>query len=697
VKNWGAWARTFGAPPDTPALVAVVLAVVLLWQGRRLLVALLEAPRVALLAGLAIGALALSALYIEHYLRGGPRIIDATSYWLQARALAEHQVTWPIAEPTASIRGRFLLMTGPESARRIGVIFPPGYPLVLALGFVLGSPLAVGPVLAALLVMATYALGSSATGREDVARVAACLSVACAAVRYHTADTMSHGLAALLLTGTLWLAFRARDAEGALPRTFSALGAGLAFGWLFATRPVSALAVGPVLAIASWDLVARRRLLLVAGALAPVALFLVEQRAATGAFFRSSQSDYYALSDGPPGCFRYGFGKGIGCLHEHGDYVMNTLRAGLDGHAALLTTGRRLWLHVIDIANAEPLALLVPAGVFLGRRERRVQLLGASVVLLMAAYAPFYFDGSYPGGGARLFADVLPAEHVLVAAGAVLGTEAAAPRVGAWLDIPRGASLVLALSLAAFGLHTVFLHASLRDRDGGRPFFEPQVLAKAHVDHGLLFTGTDHAFNLAYDPRAHDASKELVVAREYGDDRDRLVWERLGRPPAYRYVFDGSRTENPAIVPWSPGPEPRPLRYEAEAEWPPLEQTGGFFEAVHASGTCAWGGRLLTVHIAPDHAFHGIISFPVPRAGRYRIGVHLASRGDVRGRIAVLHNADDPPVTTWGFHWDHQELACTTLPLAEAMLSDHGLIEVSVSGKELSLDAVALEPVESGP
>ena len=35
------------------------------------------------------------------------------------------------------------------------------------------------------------------------------------------------------------------------------------------------------------------------------------------------------------------------------------------------------------------------------------------VVAHVLAYVPFYFDGNYPGGGARLLADVLPAEHAL--------------------------------------------------------------------------------------------------------------------------------------------------------------------------------------------------------------------------------------------------------------------------------------------
>src|SRR4029077_12149906 len=97
--------------------------------------------------------------------------------------------------------------------------------------------------------------------------------------------------------------------------------AGVLFGWLFATRPVSAIALLPVAAFACVELRPCERGVLALAALVPALLFLLEQRAITGSFFRSSQSAYYSLADGPPGCFRYGFGRGIGCLHEHGSYV----------------------------------------------------------------------------------------------------------------------------------------------------------------------------------------------------------------------------------------------------------------------------------------------------------------------------------------------------------------------------------------
>jgi hypothetical protein len=307
-----------------------------------------------------------------------------------------------------------------------------------------------------------------------------------------------------------------------------------------------------------------------------------------------------------------------------------------------------------------------------------------------SAYAPFYFDGSYPGGGARLFADVLPVEHVLVAVGVALLLERLRGRRAP--DLAFASALVCGVSMLGFAVHTSYEHVSLRDREGGRPFFEPSVLNEARVDRGLLFVGTDHAFDLAYDPRASDASRGLVVAREFGDERDRLVWERLGRPIAHRYVFDGREGSKPAVVLWTPAAEPHPYRFEAEAEWPPLEQSGGYFEPVFAQGTCAWGGRLLAVRTTTERPFQGTISFPVPFPGRFRIGVHVASQGEVVARFVLQQRGIDPPLATWAFTPPRRELMCATLAEEEVNLSGLGLLEVSARGSgDLFVDAVALE------
>src|SRR5205814_594800 len=152
----------------------------------------------------------LSVFYIALYLRGGPRIVDATTYFMQGRALSHGDFAWNVAEPTSSFRGRFLVYREAGGEGVMGGIFPHGYPILLALGFGMGAPMVVGPAIAAALVVATYRLAraiaeesiapatlrSSPASRdlvEGVARAAALVSVVCGALRYHTADTMAHG------------------------------------------------------------------------------------------------------------------------------------------------------------------------------------------------------------------------------------------------------------------------------------------------------------------------------------------------------------------------------------------------------------------------------------------------------------------------------------------------------------------------
>jgi len=577
---------TLGWPPDgvawTAFAAACALVAVLHPRGRRALACAFGVEVV--LPALALGAALLSAGYVAYYLRGGPRIIDATSYYLQARAMAHGYFAFPVSSPLGSFGGRFLLPSAPHS---LSVIFPPGYAAVLAAGFLLHAPMLVGPVLAALVVLVTHALARELSGRADVARVAASLSLLCAALRYHTADTMSHGLCALLLCAGTLTALRARR--------WDALLSGLAIGWLIATRPVSGT-VCVVLALCLLERSARRWAWFGAGLVPGLALLLCYQRSATGSFFASTQLAYYALADGPPGCFRYGFGRGIGCLYEHGEYVRARLASGYGLREALAVTVRRLAVHSIDIANAAPLALLCPVGAWLARDDRRVRVLFYACLGFMLAYAPFYFDGSYPGGGTRLFADLLPLEHVLLAI-ALVRLE--------WIGV------ALPLSLAGFAFHASFAHRALAEREGGRPMFEADVLRNAGVDHGLVFVDTDHGFNLGHDPGQLDAHAKIVVARYAHDAHDWWLWNELGRPPSYRYTyFAGARAAQGALVPYVPSPTP--LRFEAEADWPPLVIDGGWVQPDFAP--CASNGRGLRLHPSARSA-SAAFEFELPLPG----------------------------------------------------------------------------------
>ena len=722
-------AGTWGRPPDDAAklalgLAAVALLLALTGRGRTILgIGEHAVPRRLFLWIVAFSAALVSIMYIATYLRGGPRIVDATTYFLQGRALSHGDLAWPVADPTGSFRGRFLLYReGAGGADpMMGGIFPPGYPLLLAIAFRIGAPMVVGPAIAAALVIATYRLARtlaedvlasvtwSSVGRsttesralvEPIARTAALISVACAALRYHTADTMAHGATALGIAIAL---------EAALKRR--AIVAGLAVGAVVATRPMSAMAIGGV---AIWILArakarsgtrtgesARADVIRFVGGLLPgVLLLVVAQHAVTGVWGASSQRMYYALSDGPPGCFRWGFGAGTGCVYEHGDFVEARLANGYGLLAAAGTTLRRLRMHLLDVANVEPLALLVlvPLARMRGMAKRSFAVVAALVLVLghVLVYVPFYFDGNYPGGGARLLADVLPVEHALVAIAVAQLARGGDPR-----RYVRGAFAVLSVMFAGFAVHAVFGHVQLADRDGGRPMYEPDLVARS-VTAGLVFVDTDHAFGLGHDPDAR-IKNGIVVARLHNDDRDRLLFDRLDHPPTFLYKFEvppaasgqGAPPATPVVVPWAPPALADTLRFEAEAEWPVLSQSGGFAVPVFGD-VCASGSRVLALTPTPlaGHA-SATITVPVPQAGTYFVGLRIVQGTRVphvpsRGAALPAGTA-----TLAGMRWEWVDVdggACAELPVRQVTLSPpSATLILEATGGTVSLDQMTLK------
>ncbi len=704
---------TWGKPPDMVAWAALGAA------GAFLLIAI--APRSVqhflgfeahpdrdqrrrFISGCAFAAAFLSLGYVAFYLRGGPRIIDATSYFLEGHAIAHGRFSWHLPGPTASFRGRFLLFHDPD---KLAVIFPPGFPLLLAAGFLVGAPMVIGPLIAGALVGATYLLtdelcrsdgGAPADDRlrihgASAATLAAVFSIASAAMRYHTADTMAHAASALGVTIALTCALRARRTDSLMHFAL----AGLALGWIVSTRPVSALpitiavfGVGAFRARSATPLLAT-----VLGMVPGLALLSLAQRAATGSAWISPQELYYATSDGPPGCFRYGFGRGIGCVMEHGDFVKAHLSSGYGLAAAIATTGRRLKAHLLDVLNLEPLCLFV-LWPLLGRLRTRGGLALAVVLGQVLAYAPFYFDGNYPGGGARLYADVLPLEHALLAMGVALFL----PRIA---FVRRGLT-ILALACAGFAVHAVFEHEALADRDGGKPMYEPDVTRDYQVSQGVVFFDTDHGYNLALSPGA-DPTKDILAARMRGDDHDRLLLERLNNPQSHAYHFsaDGS-----SLTPWVPAGGSQDFwRFEAEADWPPISQKNGWAEPAWFSGTCASAERALTLHPSEQGEASVTIDLPVAREGRWLITpriVRTGSHGRGTLRLVPQRKTPVPDDDRLVWEWDDPELpmlagpheTCVELVPREAALAEDGAEAgarwvMTATGGSVTLDRTTLK------
>jgi hypothetical protein len=156
---YAALVTPWALPGDAAAWLSALLGCVMLVPAVHAHFARLSARTFLVLSGAV--ALGVSAAYVTFYLKGGPKIIDATTYALQASSLARGAFSLAASDPSESFRGRFLYYN--EAAHTLTGIFPPGYPLVLAIGVALGVPMLVGPVLAALLVWLTYGLAKDVT------------------------------------------------------------------------------------------------------------------------------------------------------------------------------------------------------------------------------------------------------------------------------------------------------------------------------------------------------------------------------------------------------------------------------------------------------------------------------------------------------------------------------------------------------
>lgn len=676
------------APPDAIAramrVIGIIFVVLALLPGpfERMWRGLLRSQRRYYLSLVAIAAALGSWAYLEAYLRGGPRIVDGTTYMLQARSLAQGHFTWPLEFPSASFRGRFLY----SHDGHIGGIFPPGYPLLLSIGAFFGMPLVVGPLLGAAITIATYALTKELASElhppaiEPAARGAALFSLFSFAQRYHTADTMSHGAVALAVSLALFAVLRAVRTRDV--RAFVLCGASI--GYVASTRLVSALPVGITCALVAvvstpttarpWALRVRECAAIAVGTLPGIALLLASQHAITGHAFESTQLAYYARSDGPPGCFRFGFGAGIGCLFEHGDFVRHRLPNGHTLAASLETQAWRMKAHMLDPLNVEVLAvMLVPFAVVRGLMRAPTRFALLLLALQFGAYLPFYFDASYPGGGARLFADVLPVEHALFAL-----TFASARFPIATL---RAIGCVIGLSLVGFAYRGAKEHVLLRERDGGRPAFEPAVVKAAGIERGLLFVDTDAAYGLAYIPRT-TPDRGLAVTHYRGDAHDYLVWKRLGSPPAYHYVFGERRS---TIEPFTP---PASSRFEAEREWPPLAQEDGFVAPYWPACASNQSGLAL-IPAASKHAT-ATIDLPIARNGRYSISPRFVDRGQkARGTLVLRSRGGNREVKhTWSWQDGNAE-RCPPPDPALLDLEFPGCdVELTADGGEVALDAI---------
>jgi hypothetical protein len=676
------WLGTWSRPADGPSRVALgiaglLFAVALVPGGPKWLASTLELASLAdltrrrrFLTVTSFVAAFLSLGYVAFYLRGGPRAAEAAAYWLQGRALAHGELAWTAPEPSASFRARFLLSADPE--RLVG-IFPPGFALLLAPTFWVGAPMLVGPLLAAALVLATWFLGheiaadggATRTRAEAVARIAAAFSTGSAALRYHTADVLPYAASAAAIAAAFAVALRARRTGEV--RLFGA--AGLLVGLVAAIQPPAAVTLGAlifVLAAIHGAGASRALAWSCAAALPGVMFLLAANHAATGRAFGWPTVAYFTS------------------VEPHAAW-----KARDAARAALL--GVRM--HWLDIANLEPLALLALVPVLARPRPRAVTwaalvVVGHAVVCALAAAAGVV--QGVDAAGAPLLIGVLPIEHVLLA----LGLARLFPRA-----LAAGATGALALALAGFAVHASREHANLGQSGYGRPHFEPDVAREASVTHGLLFFDDDEGYELASDPGIV-ASHGIEAVRLRGDDHDRLLYDSLGHPAVHKYAASATGA---TVQFWIPASTTGDVwRFEAESDWPPVAQTGGWTEVNTPSNPCASDGRVLVLSPKGAADATATIALPVPHGTTpaeprsWNVVPRVSQRGGPgNATLTLVADLGGPPLAEWTWSDAASGPMCSELPGRAVELGGErkkAWLIMRARGGPVALDKTTLRP-----
>jgi hypothetical protein len=188
----------------------------------------------------AVAAVALSGWVAHDVLEALPHLPDSVTYLLQARWL-QHGGLWgsaPAIENHLNVPYTYV-----RGDRWLGH-YPPGWPLLLSVGLVVGAPWMVAPLFGGLFVVLLYLTGREIDG-PILGLTAATLGLLSPLVRLISGSLLSHAASASFILGGLWLLLSSRRLESTLRAVASGMAVGLAFG----IRPLSATVVAVSFAV----------------------------------------------------------------------------------------------------------------------------------------------------------------------------------------------------------------------------------------------------------------------------------------------------------------------------------------------------------------------------------------------------------------------------------------------------------------
>ena len=358
----------------------------------------LNANRWAIL--LALSTFVLVTVFTIIVMHGRPYHIDAIAQLLHARFWAEGALAGPVANGAFwTVQNSLFTPNGWVSQ------YPPGHVAVLAVAAAAGAAWMAGPLLAALLVYASARTAEQLL-RDDpaAARVGSALIALSPFVVFLSGSFMNHITAAAFLALAAFLLTRESAGYPAW------LGAGAALGVAFATRPLTALAMGAVYVFAIPFVIAagegagqrlRRSMpwVLIGAAVPTAGLFA-----------------YNAHFFGSP--FTFGYDIALGTAGKPG-FGLDPWGNRYDAAAALGYTAMdvlALGTHLLE-SPLPPLLLVATALLTMRSASSGVRLLIGTVTAVLVANLFYWHHGLYMGP--RMLFEAAPAWLLLFAVSVV--------------------------------------------------------------------------------------------------------------------------------------------------------------------------------------------------------------------------------------------------------------------------------------
>jgi len=350
-----------------------------------------------------LGSLALVWFAFERM----PHVEDEVAYLFQAKTFAGGALTAP-APPMALRPGlEYYLFT--VAGDRWYAATAPGWPVALSLGVLGGVPWLVNPLLAALSVLLAHAITNRLAGR-DQADLVAMMMGASPWLMAMAASLMTHTLTLFLMLLAWWMLLRAGDRPARQVLRLAV--AGLAMGWIFATRPLDGLVIGTLSGIwlflstpggvlrAAW-----RCLPYALGCLVTGGLALAYNRAITGDALLQPLTVYLDAAWGV-GANAYGFGDKIG---PPGGWGTLDLWPGHSAAEAVVNTLNLAASLQFDMMGWSVGSLALILAFFLWQKPNRTDAAMLAVILAVVLAMFFYwFADSYYVGPRYWFMAVFP-------------------------------------------------------------------------------------------------------------------------------------------------------------------------------------------------------------------------------------------------------------------------------------------------